>query len=379
MRKVHLYVGLMILLFGISCSEKKEEPQNTTITPVVEDTVFYRAMDLSFEPEIEAAQVKFYDENGNEIQMLPYVKSKGVNMIRLRLWHTPADGHSGLPEVLDYAKRIGDQDMKLLLDIHYSDTWADPAQQSLPAAWQGLAFTALKDSVYSYTKNVLQKLDAQGTLPAIVQIGNETNAGFLWDFGRVGGTFNNNWPAYATLVNSAIHAIKEVTDSSSVQIMLHLSGFNSIEWFFDNAISSGIDFDIIGISYYSIWHGNDMNVVKNELVKIASTYSKKILIAETGYPWTLGWNDWTNNTYGLEDQLIPDYPATPDGQKAYLLKLSQIVKNLAGNQGIGFCYWAPDWVAFKGNQAANGSSWENVAIFDFDNKILPVIDAFKPE
>ncbi len=381
MKQFLIYYALSLILLGSSCKGKNNDEPQTQNTPpiVVEDSTYYSGMDLSFQPEIEEAQTAYYDDNGDQIQLLPYFKSKGVNLVRLRLWHTPANGHSGLTEVLNYAKRISEQGMKLLLDMHYSDTWADPAHQTIPAAWDGLTFDQINDSVYAYTKQVVQKLAGQGTLPAIIQIGNETNAGFLWDFGKVGGTFNNNWSGYATLVNSAIQAIKENPDTAKVKIMLQFSGFNGAEWFFDNVQAKNIDFDIIGLSYYSIWHGTDITTVQNEITSIANRYSKKIMIVETGYPWTLSWNDWTNNTYGLDNQLIPDFPATPEGQKAYLIKINQIMKNLPARKGIGFCYWAPDWVAFKGNQSETGSSWENVAIFDFDNKVLPVIEAFKTE
>jgi arabinogalactan endo-1,4-beta-galactosidase len=102
------------------------------------------------------------------------------------------------------------------------------------------------------------------------------------------------------------------------------------------------------------------------------------MVVETGYPWTLGWNDWTNNIYGQEDQLFADIPATPEGQKQFMERLNASISGL-GEKGIGFCYWAPDRVAYKGPQASDGSTWENVALFDFTNKALPALDVFSEE
>jgi len=269
--------------------------------------------------------------------------------------------------------------MDLLLDIHYSDTWADPANQTLPQAWQGLSFELLKDTVYQYTKKVISTLKNQNTLPAIIQIGNETNAGFLWNQGRVGGNYDDNWPRYADLVEEAIRGINEIDENDKIQVMFHVSGHEIAYWFFNHLNAQDVDYDIIGISYYSIWHGTELNLLQSRLNNLALSFGKKILIAETAYPWTLEWNDWTNNIYGLDEQLISGYPATPDGQKEYLLKLNEIIRNIPNNKGAGWCWWAPDWVAYKGSEATDGSVWENCTWFDFDIEALPIINALNDQ
>ena len=268
--------------------------------------------------------------------------------------------------------------MEILLDFHYSDTWADPGKQTLPAAWEGLTMNQLNDSIYVYTRMVLNRFKDEGVLPAMVQIGNETNSGFLWDQGRVGGDFDDNWPNYIMLLKSTIYGIREIGEEQDIKVMLHFAGVDGATWYFDNIIQNLVDFDVIGLSFYSLWHGNNYPAWENKFFDIATRYSKDIMIVETGYPWSLEWNDWTNNFYGNEDQLFPDIPASPEGQKEFMTRLNTSISSL-GKKGIGFCYWAPDWVAFKGHQAENGSVWENVAIFDFENKVLPVVETFHPQ
>jgi len=138
-----------------------------------------------------------------------------------------------------------------------------------------------------------------------------------------------------------------------------------------------LDYDIIGISYYPIWHGKSLTELELQLNNLSQTFEKEIVIAETAYPFTLGWNDWTANIVGSENQIItPDFPASPTGQHDFILQINKLsTHNL--ERGIGFCYWGGELVSWYGNQATNGSAWENQALFDFNNKALPVLDAFE--
>ena len=139
-----------------------------------------------------------------------------------------------------------------------------------------------------------------------------------------------------------------------------------------------VDYDIIGISYYPIWHGKSLNELKIQLNELSDSFGKQIMIAETAYPFTLDWNDWTNNIVGLENQLIlPDYPATPEGQKNFIRDLKNLVTEVSN--GIGFCYWGAELIAWDGENSENGSVWENQAVFDFSNKELPVLMEFNFE
>ncbi|MCB2220383.1 MAG: arabinogalactan endo-1,4-beta-galactosidase [Bacteroidetes bacterium] len=333
-------------------------------------------MDLSFQPELTDWQTTFYDENGNPVDVIPYYAGKGANLVRLRLWHSPSSGYCDLEHTLNMAQKVKQQGMDLLLSIQFSDSWSDPGHQQKPLAWEGLSLNVLKDSVGDYTKRVVSAFRDKNILPAIIQIGNETNAGFLWNEGRVGGSYDSNWPQYVELVERAASAIREVDTEQMVKIMMHFAGYQGADWYYNNLKQNGVDYDIMGISFYSIWHGKNLDNLKSNLISLGTSYNKYVLLTETSYPWTLAWNDWTNNPWGEEGQLIPGYPATPEGQLSYLLKIKEMMKDLGGH-GIGFCYWAPDWVAFKGPEATTGSTWENATLFDFDNKALPANNAFE--
>jgi len=219
----------------------------------------------------------------------------------------------------------------------------------------------------------------QNVIPMIVQIGNETNSGFLWDHGKLWIGPNDNWPNYVALVNSATQAIDEIEAESRIEIksMIHIAGTDVAYNYFGKMIEYNANFDMIGLSHYHNWHTKDLNALQSGLNQLAATYGKPIMIVETRYPFTLGWNDWTHNVVGLEEHLIPGFPATPEGQKSYFDNFVQILKDVPNHKGKGFVWWAPDMVAFDGPQSSNGSSMENVTTWDFENKALPVFDVFR--
>jgi arabinogalactan endo-1,4-beta-galactosidase len=386
------YSTFSTLILGLSMAILAGcEPEEPIVTPQPPEPVqsleldFITGMDLSYQPLMEELDVPYYDSNGDRISdMVDFVTTNGVNLVRLRLFHSPelndrVVGSSNLQRVLTYAERVVQAGNQVLLDIHYSDSWADPGQQTPPAAWAGLSFQELNDSVYQYTLKVLQAFHSRNALPYMVQIGNETNSGFLWDHGRVWGAFEGNWPNYASLLHSAIGAVEQVEMESGEEIytMLHVAGVVDQNAFFQRIDQQGVEYDLIGLSHYHLHHTRNLNQLQTALNQLATTYQKPIIIVETSYPWTLAWNDWTHNAVGLEEQLISGYPATIDGQKAYYENFVSILKDVPNNLGAGFIWWAPDLVAFDGNQSSDGSSFENLTVFDFDNKVLPVIEVFQ--
>ena len=330
--------------------------------PVATDD-FIRAADISYLPLIESEGTT-YKHNGIAENALTTLKNAGCNTVRIRLWNNPSDLHSGLTEVKALALRARQAGFKVWLTVHYSDTWADPGSQTTPVAWQSLSFTDLKIAVANYTSTIITEIQ-----PDIIQIGNEINSGFLWPHGNL----NTNENQCLELLSVASSTIR--SQSPNTKIMLHYAGIGSgATWFF-NKVSS-INYDYIGLSYYPIWHGKVLAEVTSTINSLSQTHNKKVLIAETAYPFTLNWNDWTNNIVGANDQLIADFTATNDGQKNYLLAIKALLKQTTN--GIGFCYWGGEWVSFRGPQATNGSSWENQALWDFNNNALPVMDAFNP-
>lgn len=350
MKRCYFAFAMCLLMF--SC-KKTDAPKPDPVPPVdttgTNNTVHinYRGADLSFLPEIEQAGTRFYDSTG-EKPALNIFKEYGCNLVRVRLWYKPANEHSGLQEVLAFCKRIHDAGLQIFLDLHYSDTWADPSHQDVPAAWAALSIDVLRDSVKAYTQSVISLLKAQSTMPAIVQVGNEINAGMMWPAGKVNTFTDPNWPNFTALIKSGIEGVKAADAGNNILIMLHYAGLDGAADFFAKMNLQSVRYDVAGVSYYPLWHGKDMNLVQQQLNSLASTVNKKVFVAETAYPFTLQWNDNTNNSVGDASQLIQAYPATPAGQLAFLQQLTAIVAAVPNKAGIGVCYWAPDWVAFKG-------------------------------
>jgi len=345
-------------LFIISCNKE------VTNTPNFEEVYlnFVSAVDISNYPEISNSNPIFYDLNGTENNFLDILKENGINTIRLKLWVHPINENASFNEVKQFSKTLKAKGFKTWLTLHYSDTWADPGQQETPIQWQGLSFTQLKDSVYEYTKKVINELQ-----PNYIQIGNEINAGFL----HPSGDISENLQQFKELLKTGITAVRE--NSNTTKIIVHFAGIDGSDWFFNHL--SSLDYDIIGLSYYPKWHGKSLDNLKNKMISLSETHNKQILIAETAYPFTLAWNDWTNNIIGLEEQLIlPNYPASNQGQQNFIKKIKTLTKEVP--KGIGFCYWGAELIAWKGNQATDASPWENQALFDFENKALPVLREF---
>ena len=357
MKKIFI---LMVSLLLVACSSSDSDTPTPTPTPVPDD--FIRAVDVSFLPLIES-EGTIYKHNGAAQNALTTLKNAGCNTVRIRLWKNPIDAVSSLPEVKALAVRARQAGLKVWVTVHYSDTWADPGAQTTPAEWQSLSFTDLKTAVVNYTSTILTEIQ-----PDIFQIGNETNDGLLWPQGKL----STNEAQSLQLFQVASAKIR--SQSPSTKIMLHYAGTSGSDWFF-NKVSS-INYDYIGLSYYPIYHGKNLTTVQNTMNSLGSLHNKKVIIAETSYPFTLGYNDFTNNVVGLNNQLIPEYPASNEGQKAFLLAIKNLVKQ--SSHGIGFCYWGGEWVAFRGPTSSNGSSWENQALWDFNNNSLPVMDAFSP-
>ena len=320
------------------------------------------AVDISYYPTISENGTLFYNVQGNQINFLNSLIENGVNTIRLRLWVNPINDSSSFNEVKEFSALLKSLGFKIWITPHFSDTWAHPGQQQIPGSWESMNFDELKTQVYSYTSQIMSQIE-----PDYIQIGNEINTGILFPSGDI----QNNSIQFIELLNQGVNAVR--SNSNITKIILHFAGYDGSQWFFN--LVNQVDYDIIGISYYPIWHGKSLDELQIELTELSDNFEKEILIAETAYPFTLGWNDWTNNIVGLEEQLIlPDYPATPNGQQSFIRDLKSLIFDI--NNGIGFCYWGAELIAWDGENSENGSVWENQALFDFENKELPVLDEF---
>jgi arabinogalactan endo-1,4-beta-galactosidase len=340
-----------------------------------QDNIFIKGADVSFLQQEESHNA-LYKDGGNVKDALTIFRDHGMNYCRLRIWHTPPGGLNGLASALEMAAQVKQWGMKLLLDFHYSDWWADPGHQTKPAAWDSLPFSVLVDSVNKYTTLVINALKNQRSLPDMVQIGNEITCGMLWPDGSVCGINDTpaQWHNLGLLLKAARDAVQSAASPDTIPVMVHSDrggSMNDAIWFYDHLLQEEVPFDIIGLSYYPWWHGN-MNGLNENLDTLSVRYMKGIIVVETAYPWTLGRNDTIGNIVGDSSQLLPEYPATPSGQQAYIRDLVLTVRNVYGGRGVGVFYWEPDWIS----AVDWGSAWENLALFDFNGNLLPAIDAF---
>lgn len=343
---------LLIMLLFAACGDKKLD--------VVPEEFTFKAADLSFLPDIESREIILFNQKGQAEDMLTTLKNAGLNTVRIRLWYHPSDENSGYEQVKAFAGKVRSRGLKVWLTVHYSDNWADPGQQSPPEVWKNLGIEALSDSVYAYTSRIMTEIS-----PDFIQIGNEINNGMLWPTGSYANPQN-----LKQLLRSGVKAVRD--QDGNCKIMIHYAGTEGAEKFFSDILD--IDYDLIGISYYPNWHGKDLEKLETDLKNLAIRIQKPVMIAETSYPFTFEWNDWTNNMIGDAGQILPQIPASEAGQLAFMNEIKRI--STSSPQLIGFAYWGGEWISYKGAQATNGSTWENQAFYDFNNRALPVIEVF---
>jgi arabinogalactan endo-1,4-beta-galactosidase len=317
----------------------------------------------------------YYDALGIARDALTILHEHGMNYARLRVWVNAPDGYHGKAQILEIAQRLKALEIKLLVDFHYSDSWADPGKQNKPEAWQDLDFAELKQAVYTHTFDICNALKAQATPADMVQIGNEINHGMLWPDGKNDHSFDG----LATLLKEGVRAVKDC--SPVTRIMLHLAegGNNKLfRWWLDAIIEQGVTFDLIGVSYYAYWHGTLVDLQHN-LNDIALRYQKDIILVETSYPFTHENDDATENI--IRNEISEGYPATPEGQKKNLMDILSIIRAVPDGRGLGFFWWEAPWTAVQGNgwdpaDPTCGNNWENQALFDFDDRPLPAMELF---
>ena len=368
MKKKWLYILLFVHLL---ISPVQVPGQVSTID-------FYFGSDLSYVQEMEDCGAE-YRENGLAKDVIQIFADNGNNLCRVRLWHTPDwSDYSTYEDIKSLISRAKAAGMVVCLDFHYSDTWADPGHQSKPAAWEGLSFEVLKDSVYWYTFNTLSKLDNLGLMPEFVQVGNEIDPGFIWPDGQLKDYTNQEWKNFGTLLNEGIRAVRDVSASSDIdtKIIIHKAGEASADWWFSRLTIIGEvnDFDIIGISYYHWWTEVELDELQSILHLIRLKYRKEVMVVEAAYPFTF---ERADNMSNICSEAVDGYPATPEGQKKYITDLIQVIADAGGT---GIMYWEPAWVSTGCSTPwGTGSAWENVTFFDFrnNNEILPVFEAYQ--
>jgi arabinogalactan endo-1,4-beta-galactosidase len=337
-----------------------------------QDTEMILGADLSFLPQLLSLGAE-YSVDGTPGEPLGMFADHGFGLVRLRLWHTPAAPWHGLDATVAHAADAKAAGHRLMLDLHYSDTWADPGHQSKPAAWEALAFPALVDSVYDYTNTVIRRFRDEGVLPDYVQIGNEITGGILWDEGHVGGAWETQqqWSQLGQLLSAGVSGVRDsLPPEQWPEIVIHVDngGSNGVcRWFFDGVVEQGVDFDVIGLSFYPWWHGT-LTELRANMHDLATRYGRGIMVVETAYPWTLEGDDSTGNFVDSTDDLHAGYDATPEGQKAFLEELLTIVNGVPDGLGDGVVYWEPGYLTVQGGP---GNPYENLTLFDFYGDALP--------
>ncbi|BBT79728.1 arabinogalactan endo-beta-1,4-galactanase [Aeromonas veronii] len=312
-----------------------------------ESTAMVKGADVSWLTQMEQSGCRFYNDSGKQQDLLLTLKQHGINAIRLRVWVNPAGGWNGLNDVIAKAKRAKAAGFDIMIDFHYSDSWADPGKQTKPAAWQSYTFEQLMSNVYWHTYNSIVALKQAGITPTWVQVGNETNNGMLWDDGKASANMRN----FAWLINSGYDAVKAVNTSTKVIVHLANCENNALyRWMFDGLKANGAKWDVIGASIYPTQTDNgDWFTMNNRcydnLADMVSRHGKEVMIVEVGMPW-----DDPKNSYDTLVDLLNKMKWIPD------------------NKGLGVFYWEP--------QSHNG--WQNysLGLMDQGGKPTYAMDAF---
>jgi arabinogalactan endo-1,4-beta-galactosidase len=339
-------VALAVLVVVFTACHKSNTGNEPAppIPPTVTDT-FVRGADISWLTQMESSGRKFYNSAGTEQDCIQILKALGMNTIRLRVWVDPLNGWNGQNDVIAKAVRAKHLGMKVMIDFHYSDSWADPGQQTKPAAWSSLDFASLKQSLISHTSTVLNGLKSAGVAPAWVQVGNETNDGMLWPDGKA----STNMANFAQLVNAGYTAVKSV--DPSIKVIVHISnGWDNglFRWIFDGLKNNGAQWDVIGMSLYpssTNWSTLNSQCLTN-MNDMVSRYKKEVMVVEVGMSW---------------DQAA--------ACNSFLSDLITKVKSVPNGKGIGVLYWEPE----------SCNNWQGYTLGAFDNSGKPTVglNAFK--
>ncbi len=370
---------------------------------------FIFGMDASCVPALEASGVTYTDFDGQEKDVYEILSANGINYIRVRIWNDPftADGkgygggNCDLENAIAIGKRATKYGMKLLVNFHYSDFWADPAKQMVPKAWKGMNIDQKTEALYQYTKDCLTALVEAGVDVGMVQVGNETNGAMCGESSSALG----GWKRITQLMSAGAKAVREVCPNALIAI--HFANPEKAENYVSysaNLDYYGVDYDVFASSYYPFWHGTLENLAE-VLNKVNAIYGKKVMVAETSYAFTSEDTDHYGNTIGDGGGIVKDYPFTMQGQVNLVRNVTDTVVNKIEG-GIGVFYWEGTWISVGGADYASnlnlwetyGSGWasshakeydpedagqwyggcavDNQAFFDQDGKVTEAIKVF---
>ena len=336
----------------------------------------------------DISELSYVEQNGGKYywkgqagDCVEILKKGGFNIVRLRLYNDPGNpafspskrlpaGIQNEADILSLARRAKAAGMQIELTFHYSDYWTNGETQTKPHEWASLGFAALKQAVYDYTRQVLQDMAAQKTLPEFVSLGNETQSGLLYPDGKY-----DRMVQLTQLYNAGAKAVREAAPGS--RIIIHLDDGGNVDkytWYFDEMKKYGVDYDVIGTSYYPYWTGKTVEEFSDFAVKVLDRYpDKQMMVMETGYAWN------KTRPNGYPGQLKDNGPykdISPAGQKAFMTRLIDAIR--ANERILGVLYWDPVFIEVPGIgwELGAGNVVSNTTLFDFDGNALEVFEAF---
>jgi arabinogalactan endo-1,4-beta-galactosidase len=364
--------GTLTTALGVGSQGASAAPTLGTLSKKTSRPELQNGIDISWLPVFEDAGGKLYTAGGKRIDAFALMRANGVRIARIRVFVNPSYRNGTLADALALAKRAKKAGMDFCVDLHLSDDWADPHQQTIPAAWSSTDIDILATQVAEYVSATLQAFKDQGTSPTFVQLGNEITNGMLWPLGQISSNSEQQWTSFANLYGSATDALRRVLPQATN--LIHIPNApNSMRWWLSQAIKYGINgFDVVGISYYSQWSGGLSNL--SETLKVVTTeYRRPVLIAETAYPWT-------NRSFGGDvlkpgNSILAGYPLTTVGQARYLRKIDALLKSQPANRGLGV-WW---WEGLAGRVSANGqliwdSGMTNSTLISNRGRALPALE-----
>lgn len=314
--------------------------------------------DVSFLPQAEQQGAVFRD-HGIAAPGLVILRRHGYGWVRLRIFNNPKTLPNDLAYTIAEAKQAKALGFGFLLDLHYSDDWADPSHQVTPLAWQKLKHKQLVEAVFTFTRDTISAFRDAGAMPDMVQVGNEITSGMLWPDGKL----PDNWDNFTDLLKAGIRGVADGSGTArKPKIMLHIDQGGNTEttqWFFSHVLSAAVPFDVIGQSYYPWWQGS-LDDLKNNLAFMARQYHKPIIVVETAFNWKQSGDDTER-----KKKKVP-YPDTPEGQRDFLAALANTVSATPDGLGRGLFWWEP---AVRGPLSRRG-------LFDDDGNALPALNVF---
>jgi len=346
---IPILMALMLLLAAIPALADAVTSDTLYVKQVTLPDDFILGMDASCVPALEASGVTYYNFNGEEEDVYAILAANGITHIRVRVWNDPYDsqgngyggGNCDIANAVAIGKRATAYGMKLIVDFHYSDFWADPGKQMVPKAWKGMAIEEKTEAVYTFTADCLTQLRDAGVDVGMVQVGNETNGTLCGE---------KTWFNIQYLMQAGARATREVYPEALVAVhFANPEKADSYASYAKKLAYYNVDYDVFATSYYPYWHGTLENLT-NVLTAINETYGKKVMVMETSYAYTGADTDFNGNTIGDGGNIVKTHPFTVQGQANSVADIIGTVAQIPG--GLGVCYWEGTWIS------VGTESWE---------------------